>query len=108
MPYEKIMSERQANEKVADMEPDCWFRLRRNGNSLEILISRNGNEWTPRTTLDLADDFVDFMIPVFLPLQEYQPSEECLHFREEYLHFRKRCRQLVPSIDIKFDEEDIS
>lgn len=72
MPYELGMPERQEIEEIEDMEPDCWFRLRRAGDNIEILISRDGNEWTPRATLDLADDFVDFMIPVIIPRTEYK------------------------------------
>jgi len=43
MPYEMGMPERQEIEEIEDMEPDCWFRLRRAGDNIEILISRNGN-----------------------------------------------------------------
>ena len=75
MPYEKVMSEKQANEKIEEMGPDCWYRLVRNGNDLKIYISRNGDDWDLRTVFDLREQAFDIMIPVVLPLPEYKPPK---------------------------------
>jgi hypothetical protein len=81
-----------------DVHPDCWVRIRRQGNTIEMLISREGETWTSRAKFDIEGDYSDFMVPVILPLPEYKPSEEYLSFRKS-LH-RKNYG--------KSDEEDIS
>lgn len=85
--YESEMPEPQ------DVHPDCWVRIKRQGDTVEILISREGNTWTSRAKFDIEGDYSDFMVPVILP-------SEAEEFKSAAQLFRRKLGRK--------DEEDIS
>ena len=104
MPYEISMSERQANGKIEEMGPDCWYRLVRNGNDLKIYISRNGDDWDLRTVFDLREQVFDIMVPVVLPQSAcYVPKPLVWHSDDE-----PRPNSAIPIQRNGEDEEDIA
>lgn len=75
MPYEKVMAKMQREELAEDMHPDCWFRIQLVGTELRLLVSRDGDVWTPRATFEAGGGDFDITVPVILPLPEYKEPQ---------------------------------
>ena len=81
------MNETDAMALFPDLEykhPDCWYRMKREGNIYYFMVSRNDENWEviTSTVLPEAGDF-DIRMPVILPEEEFEILPPIQPYKED-------------------------
>ena len=81
------MTSNEVKEIFSDLEykhPDCWYRLKREGNIYYFMVSLNDDNWEiiTSTVLPEAGDF-DIRMPVILPEEEFEILPPIQPYKED-------------------------
>ena len=80
------MNKKEAKEIFSDLEyipPDCWYRLKREGNIYYFMVSLNDDNWQVITSTVLPAGDFDIRMPVILPEEEFEILPPIQPYKED-------------------------